>query len=119
MKFYIVVLLSVFLLFGCQNTQNNIYNDSEQVYLMIKSNIEQHASLTDNQLNSLKEYQNMYINNYKDYPKDQELIGNMEKLINSYNLYFYSIEQNNDEAINMYKQRLNKALMKLNNQFKN
>jgi hypothetical protein len=119
LKKYIPPLLFLIILVGCQQkaSSNDIYNEANNIYLTIKDTVESNSNLTEDESDKVDEFKQKYINNYKDYPSDEELISKMESLINSYRFYKMAIEMNKTDGIKMYKENLDKALNELDKEF--
>jgi hypothetical protein len=120
MKKIIFSLITLLFLFGCQSqsivNDSNLKQDAKDVYSIIKSKELNTSSLSSDEREKINNFKTVYIDNYKHY-KDQQLISNVENLINNYDLYYVAIGKQNSDAESMYKNRLEKTIKDLNNEF--
>lgn len=115
-----LILLSV--LTGCQTqtngNNNSMYVDAEEIYLSIKEQGLDGEYLGENELEKINKFNEKYIYNNEPNKSDEVLLIEMEKLTNSYKLYFVAVGQEDKEAEERYRQGYEEALSSLDEQFK-
>lgn len=118
--FSVAIFITILLLLGgCQSKANesDINKEAEEIYLGINKSWSTGEYVSESDQEQITKFKEEYIVNYKDYPSDDELIMEMEKLINGYQLYYVSIGQDNEEAKERYSDDVNESLANLDKQF--
>jgi hypothetical protein len=115
MKKHISFLLFLIILVGCQNNENNLHADAENVYSIIKIAVTKNITPTESEYEQLEEFKSTYLDNYKDYSSEQELLLEMESLVYSFNLK--NVATGLKENDSMYQQKLDESLENLEKQF--
>jgi hypothetical protein len=121
LKKYTLPFLLLFLLIGCQSqtvSSDTLHSDAENIYTIYKNSLDK-GYLDEDEHKQVDEFQSKYIKNLKDYSSDKELISEMERLINSYSFYNVAIGLKNKDGEQMYKQRFEDSISKLDKQFNN
>jgi hypothetical protein len=120
MKKFVLPFLLLFLLFGCQSqtvSNETLHDDAKNLYSLIKDSYVNNEGLDEYAQSTRDEFQETYIKNYKDYPNDEELVLNMEKLINSFTMYYVAIGLKKEDSVKMYKERIEDSISVLDKQF--
>lgn len=121
LKLFSLLLISL-LLFGCQNTasgNSNLHQDAEQIYSAIEENGIEGQYLSDDHQQKIDEFNSNYVEKYDSFSKDdKKIILEMDKLINSYKLYFVA-KGLNDGSETSYEQKINESLNELSIKFNN
>lgn len=118
-RFIIIFLLLTFIT-ACQNNQNDdLIKDAEYLFNVINNEITSNERLTEYDHDRIDKFKQRYINNYEKYESDRNLLLSMEKLINSYQLYYVAIGQGTEEDVDFYQKKLETALFDLDRVFIN
>lgn len=114
-----IVITLISILCGCQEQakDNTIYNEAEEIYLAIENSWSNGEYISESDQEQLAKFNEEYIVNYKDFPSDKNVIMEMEKLINGYQMYYTAIGQDNVEAKDRYNNNVNEALTNLEKEF--
>lgn len=109
------LLALLIILTGCQSLNSNGQNeenlliDSKELYQAIKNEEEDAFDL-------ITSYRESYVENYKDYKNQEELIANLDSLSGAYISYYGS---DNDENKQIYKEKLTSLLTSLETKLNN
>jgi hypothetical protein len=117
MKKYAISFLFLILLVGCQTQENNLHTDAENVYLIIKTSVSENVNPTESEYEQLETFKSTYLENYKDYPSEQELLLEMESLVYSFNLKNVAEGLKKVDEVEMYQNSLDEAIKNLDKQF--
>lgn len=122
MRKYALPFLLLFLLIGCQSqtvSSEKLHSDAKNLYILIKDSYVNNEGLDEYTQSVRDNFQETYIENIKDYPNDEELVLNMEKLINSFTMYYAAIGFKREDSVKMYKENIEDLISTLDKQFNN
>lgn len=116
--YFILIICFTLLIIACQRqsvSTENLYQDAESIYSEINENWADGRYINNQQ--KIEDFKVNYIDNYdKINENDKEIVLLMDKLINSYKLYFVSMGTKGSD-VNNYKEKIEESLNELGSKF--
>lgn len=110
------MIATLFLLIGCQATatdDSSINEEAKEVYNIIENRWNNNESPSETQNETINNFYDKYVVNYKDYPADEEVLSEMDILINSHKLYYVAVGVNDKESQERYMSQIDTAIEKM------